>query len=280
MRARRETLGKLCKCTKCGTMIRISEPEQDPLLVDPIRMGPPRNPLLEELSDLSARPRQSAGNYGGGFSSDSASPAYGPMAPAPRPRKKKRSKSSSSGGASTVVTVLLSIFGIFGALCCGGIGAAYIAYGPRTIVLTAGGYEATAQGRLTKTEPMGHTTMHPFTGSEFVIGYTNAFGNVAPSIEEAKPYFDSRSQRTEYVQRGSLRGLHCYGIQSNVGRLSSIEAEMEVFIVDGKVLFTAYITGSSKAEARGNDVSESQKARSRRMDNSDAFFASLKRAGT
>ena len=115
---------------------------------------------------------------------------------------------------------------------------------------------------------------------DWIMYETLPMGSAA-TIEDVRVYANTISARTEYVDRGSLRGLHCY--QVNTGKLGirgGADAEMEIFLVGGKLLITAYIPGTSKASANGRTVSEAAKNRSQRMDNAAASFASLKPTGS
>ncbi|MEZ6135699.1 MAG: hypothetical protein R3C53_12385 [Pirellulaceae bacterium] len=250
--------------------------------------GPPRNPLLEELSDLARPGRPSpyrdatntapnypaAGQYSGGFP-PATSAAFGPQPDRPRRRKKSKKTGNSSG----LVTTLISVFGILGLLCCGGIGGVAFLLAPKTIVLKSGGYEATAQGNRMQQKTEGNTetqgTMHPVTGSEFWIGSVNLPGARAGSLDDLRSYFRNFSDSTQLVQRGSMSGIHCRGVDTGqIGVLGGIDAELEFFVVGNRLLYTAYIPGSSKAALKGKQSKLGD--REAKWDNADAFFSSIR----
>ena len=99
----------------------------------------------------------------------------------------------------------------------------------------------------------------------------------AATIDDAAPFLRGLAIETSYVQRGELRGLRCESLDTaRLGVLGGVDADMEIFFVNGRMLFTAYVPGTGKAEARGRTVSSSSEERGRRWDNSEEFFSSLR----
>ncbi len=301
LRAQASAAGKRCKCTKCGQLVPIpaaGAAEKAPQAAgsQPPAAGPvarpiarpiakpvqrPRNPLLEELNQL-PRGKQAEHVYPPMPTVESQAPRQTSYDPIPKKYQAKSRRKRSSSGGSGVAMTLVTVFSVLALLCCGGLGVVGWVIAPKTQILQAGGYQAAAKGNRTqqRTEAGGETqgTMHPFTGSEFWIGAIPIPMGNAASLEDVRFHFGRFSQNTEYVQRGGIQGVRCEQVDTgNLGMPSGITAEIEVFLVDGRLLYLAYIPGSSKRGARGGGSSAGATAREATLDQSQAFFDSLQR---
>ncbi len=264
LRAQESSAGKYCQCSRCQTLVKIPDPKAP---------RPPNRPILtEDLSPMIPR-----------VDLATARPPDNPPPPQPKRKRKKRryeSTSESSGGSTALAA--MGVVAALCILCCGGLGVLGVAMGPKSHTLSAGGYEAVAKGRRTqkRQEPGGETegTMHPLTGSEFWIGSVRMPLGHNATLEDVRERFASfTGGDIVYVRRGSIEGLHCTGVNtSELGVLGGKNAELEVFLVSGRMLYMAYLPGSSKAVAKGRTTSTSAKAREKTFDNADAFFSSLR----
>lgn len=221
-----------------------------------------------------------AGRFAGG--SPAAAAPTGSFA-APKPPARKR-----SGGMGTTAKVLLTIGAVFvggGVLLTLAVVAlvmlAGAAAGPQSkSTMTLAGWSVDAPGRPAGNQQQAGTGVqaisHRTTGSEFSIATKQvAFGNQSFTVDQVFQSMKASNRITDErpVTRGGLEGFRFNMPAPGNGAQSTVE----LFKLDGSsVILLVYIPGTEK-ERVGIGKARFDEAKTRELDDPEAFFASLRK---
>lgn len=199
----------------------------------------------------------------------------------PRRKHRKRSSTETNSGVKIVLWLVGGMMAMFfGLIVLGGVGYYVMT---QTSLLHArmelAGYTTSAPGRLVPNAPQraGQEevgVLHRRTGSQFqMIFVQGAATRVDVSPELFLTGLATRAKIAERtaVTRSGLQGFHF----RTQGMLGGTDMEGEVFSVPGGLLIISYQSGNDLASRRGTPAKASREEE-RRIDNPEAFFASLK----
>lgn len=298
----------LLTCPKCKGQMKVKTPQaQQPIAqqANPQQPAPfagSPQPAFDQLPPAAAQPgggfpsfpAAPAGQHdpfasvpsgpGGGASQFPAQPAYrmpppGPGAGMPGGPKKKRSKSGSKAGKTLLkVGAIIGGGGVALILVLVGIGLAVSSMPESTVTVTQDGYTVQAKGKKMPTQTRGMITGQTIysrrTNSEYMIASQSLFvAGRTVSAEQVKQGLMMRGSSTVTdIQRAGLSGW-----KFRMTDPRGIEGQCELFTAaNNKALMVIYIPGTER-EAAGMGKALVPDDQVEKIDNPEAFFASLKK---